>query len=64
MKNNNFKKIEMMSETDLLDEQAHWTGQQWHDYFTQEGEMSIDEFKKLAKEKVLKKWEEKYGNNA
>ena len=60
---NEFKHLEMLTESQLIEEQANWSGQQWHDYFTQEGEMTLDEFSQYAKEEILNTIKEKYGNN-
>ncbi len=62
-KKNNFKYLELLTESQLVEEQSNWSGQQWHDYFTQEGEMTVDEFSQYAKQEILNSIKEKYGNN-
>lgn len=53
-KKNTFKHLELLTESQLIEEQSNWDGQQWHDFFTQEGEMTIDEFSRYAKQEILK----------
>lgn len=59
----NFKYLELLTESQLIEEQSKWNSKQWHNYFTQEGEMSLEEFKQFVKKEVFKEIEQKYGNH-
>ena len=52
--NDKFKHLNLLTESQLIEEQSKWTGEQWHEYFTQEGEMTLAEFSQCIKEEILK----------
>ncbi len=49
-----FKYLELLTESQLMEEQSKWDSQQWHEYFTQEGEMTLMEFSQYLKHEIIK----------
>ena len=62
-----FKRLEMLTESQLIEEQREWTASQWETYYAHNGmwtnTIPFTEFDKLEKNKLYQMWKEKYGSN-
>lgn len=59
----NLEEIEKLNEEELNEAKAKWTLDDWIEYYTKDGVMTLDEFRDYTIELVLRKLREKHGSD-
>ena len=59
----NLEEIENLNEEELNEAKQNWTLDDWWEYYTKDGVMTLDEFCKYTIDLAKKKVREKYGSN-
>lgn len=59
----NSEEIEKLNEEELNEAKAKWTLDDWIEYYTKDGVMTLDEFRDYTIELVLRKLREKHGSD-
>lgn len=59
-----FKRLETLTESELIKEQQTWTNQQWREFYLKDGYMTIEQMDTYAKNKLQELWNAKYGRAA
>lgn len=59
----NLEEIERLNEEELEEAQAKWTNDDWWQYYTKDGVMTLEEMRDYTLKLALKKMHEKYGSD-
>ena len=62
MGNIDFKRLETLSESELIKEQRMWDADQWEAYYLKDGYMTVEEFGERLYQAALRINQEKYGH--